>query len=383
MPDLEQQLQRFATAVLDDVEPVTVAEVAGMRRRRPGLVVVAVGVAAAVALVAAVLVVRRQDTEELNLVGPGSTTGWVGALAAVPDTPETRSSIIRLEDIGRARALTGRPVLGPEASDDQVAGEEFLLLGGNSTSFFLNSVPAELRAELGFDSREADQVLEWGNPPGRMTVLRGRFDRAAIATAVETDRYWSGLLEEREYGGVSFWSWGADYALNTVFSPIRGAGNSARLALVDDRVLWTAGDPELEATIDALYRRRPSLADDPDWRLAAEVADERSLVAGRFTGREVPHGLCMPAPCDPPPLPEAAAPIVSVSGWTTRAEGGNRFVVILVYPSEAEAEAAVDPVRRTMEEMREAFQTPPADPTFEVDGRVLVVDDSGMLLPPP
>lgn len=394
MPELEQQLQRLAAAVLDDVEPVTAEEAAGRGGRRSPhrLALVALGVAAAVALVAAVLAVR-DDTHTVDTVGPGGgrTISWADLLALVPDTPETRSSL-RIGDPARYLELAGRPPLGPAASDEDL-GELPL-----STPLFQHE-PADLRAELGFDARAVDQVVLAGRPPTRTEILRGRFDREAMAAAVAADPVWSPLLEERVYAGVEFWSWGADYELNAVFSPLRGPGESARLALVDDVAVWAGGDPELEAVLDAVAGRTGSLADDPDHVLAAEEADRRSMVEGEFwvradvlAQRAQGPGMtsCVPSPCppDPEPLPEEHVPLVQLSGSAVAPGGGDLPVAVLVYPDEEAATAATDPVRRALDARGEhmAGQDPDVpvdeDVAFEVVGRALVVVGSTHLFFP-
>lgn len=389
MPDLDQQLRRFAAALLDDVDPVTVEDVVGRgRRRRPGLVVVAVGVAAAVALVAAVIVVRRDDTQELNLVGPGGTRSWVALLAAVPDTPGARSSEVRVLDAERARLIAGRPPLGPDASDAAVAAELRILGTPGSYSEVLGNAPSDVRAEIGFDVREVDQAVGWGAPPGRVTVVRGRIDRDTVQSAVEADPYWSSMLEEREYEGVPFWSWGEDYGLNTVFSPLRGPGQSARLALVDELAVWTHGDPELEATLDTVAGRSPSLADDPDYRAAAELADRLALVSATIRPRSQLLGTQrLPEGSGPEEVPDSALPLVLLHGHTM-VDGTHMSFAALVYASQEDAEAALPHVERFEAEVRaenEASaaaggeEVTPVDPEFAVEGRVLVVTDGGYL----
>ncbi|HEX9995326.1 MAG TPA: hypothetical protein VGB14_20560 [Acidimicrobiales bacterium] len=393
MPDLDQQLRRFADAVLAGVEPVTVDEAAGRHaRRRPPLVLVAVGVAAAVALVAAVLVLRRDRGEELNLVGPGGATSWVALLERVPDTPNTRSGHISVTDPERGRLLAGRPPTGPDASDREVMAD-FEAATGSSTGFgdLLGHPPSEVRAEIGLDLREVDQGVVAGTPPHRFTVLRGRFDPAAVRTAVQTDPYWSSMVQAREHEGVPFWSWGEDYDLNAIFSPIRGPGNSARLALVDDLAVWTAGDPELVATLDAVAGRGPSLADDPAYRAAAEQADRHALVEATIFDATALHEMreqeALPGGDVPEPVPDRAVPLVLLHG-STRVAGANQYVTVLVYPTEDAAEAALPDVRRYEAEVRARGEAqamtggedvPQQDPVFTVDGRVLVVTDGAWL----
>lgn len=385
MPELEQQLQRLAAAVLDDVEPVTAGEVAGRAgRRSPNrLALVAIGVAAAVALVAAVLAVR-DDTHTVDTVGPGGgrTVSWADLLALVPDTPESRPSL-RITDLARYRELSGAEAGAGLSS----------LLGGD----LYGNPPAEIRAELGFDASAVDQFVQWGRPPEGVTVTRGRVDRAAVARAVAADPLWSPLLEERSYEGVDFWSWGADYELNAVFSPLRGPGQSARLALVGDLVLWTYGDPELEASIDAAAGRASTLADDDDLRLAAEHADAAAMVTGDVWTRDEllqAQESCVPAPCTGPSVPEEHLPVVLLSGLTV--EPGEvpdeprdeawRGVTVLVYEDEDAANAAVEPLQRFDAERRADMADdeprPPAGTTsLEVVGRV-VVAESSFLFPP-
>ena len=108
--------------------------------------------------------------------------------------------------------------------------------------------------------------------PATLDVIRGRFDPQATDKALESCSECETPSRE-EYGGVSYYSWGEDYAdnLQLRFAPpaFDEIGRGGRIAVLDEYVFRTLGASDMEALIDASLNEGASLADVEEFRLLA------------------------------------------------------------------------------------------------------------------
>lgn len=106
-----------------------------------------------------------------------------------------------------------------DVGDDSVSSEDRLarLKGadvdvrrGSPLSQLFEPVPAldEARAETGMTAFDLEREIALVNAPSSIVVAQTRVEPAAIDDAVRTDPMWSQDLEEVDYGGATYYSWG-------------------------------------------------------------------------------------------------------------------------------------------------------------------------------
>lgn len=271
--------------------------------------------------------------------GPGSTvvpgadaSSWVDLLERVPNLPANRGAPIEILDYARVRAQLDVEL--PPADAD--AAELGAYIAQTLQGPFASGDPAAVRDELGFDVGDFDQVVSLGLGPRDLVVLRGRFDAQGIADAVRTDPVWRSMLEERQYSGTLVYSWGEDNGTSDQASQARPAGESRRLALLDDTVVWARSDDAVVATLEAIDGGN-SLGRDPGIRELAATADELGVLAAQLFPDADTYRRLRPA------LLPGETPIpagVAVLTGTALSNVGLVQVNAVLYESEAEAEAA-------------------------------------------
>ena len=244
----------------------------------------------AATVVAAVLILLPRDGDTGN---PGH---FEGLLRAIPDTPETRQSIV-MSDIERLR--TDLQVLPPSDPGDGEQVEGYLrgLFGASEqtppplgwpefwprfwAAFYGIGLEYSSRvlhdfASFGMGIDLVDQTAEACSPPEVYYVARGRFDDISIAHLLEECRGCPSPPEIEDHRGITFFSWGNDYEIdlgNRLVAPFDQLGRGGRIAAVDSMVFrsnWTAG---MRRMIDVSQGQRSSLADNEDFRLAAAALD--------------------------------------------------------------------------------------------------------------
>ena len=210
-------------------------------------------------------------------------------LAAIPDTPEARASVY-ISDYALVRQMYGDviPLPGPGDDEDAVAylndwlppfvwseDEEhlrgFVSLGVQSFFGPFNHRRINLQY-FAFDVRNMDQGIVAAPGPAPLEVVRGRFDPQAADKALESCSECPAPSRE-EHGGVTYYSWGEDYAGDTdmKFAPpaFDTLGRGGRIGVLDEYVFRTLGTSEMKALIDANLNEVPSLADVEEFRLRA------------------------------------------------------------------------------------------------------------------
>ena len=234
--------------------------------------------------------------------GPGDLSdldpaSWVRRLATVPDTPETRFNPITILDVGRVRETYDIVLPAATAGDAEVVEYQGALTAsagllpiGPMAAFGRLVTPTEMRLEVGFDQRAWDRLIAAGQGDREHLAIAGRFDAGAIATAVQNDPVWNDLLQPIEHAGITIYEWGADGGLDLErTTPVRSIGAFQRLALVEGFVLWMRFTDAVQDGIDSILGRRRTLADVPELRRLAEIADEDALISALMTMRLTPY----------------------------------------------------------------------------------------------
>ena len=319
---------------------------------------------------------------------PASTdTAYEGLLRTIPDTPELRRQVY-INDYALVRQMFDIPLPGP--GDDEDALAEFYerrpptgfegeaddppVRGFGAISFFgpfnqYRNITAENLQHLAFDVRSMDQSIVALALPATLDVVRGRFDPQATDKALESCSECEPHSRE-EYGGVSYYSWGEDYAADPQlrFAPpaFDEIGRGGRIAVLDEYVFRTLGTSNMEALIDAGLNEGASLADVEEFRLLAggmsrlgaytmllsddvEVWDADGyyvpLLQDDATGKDVVQAQRE--------LSERGPWIRPYEAFATRAgkdENGRYMALVLVHADDASAEENVGLMRRFIEE---------------------------------
>jgi len=197
-----------------------------------------------------------------------------------------------------------------------------------------------------------DRVLEWGIPPEDFFILEGEFDMERIKKALETRGYDAievndMLILSRRCGFSTawpyvdpFWRFGFDTFV-IPFPKLKVIANTGNLSSATEFV-------------HTCRKKQPTLMDDPDYRLLAEiVAEKRDLIAAvffsptvlRYPGGHMESILQQYAKFDP-----AELPVFSLAVLAERQDGSERVIVIAVaYPNTEVAENACHIIVRRLE----------------------------------
>lgn len=212
---------------------------------------------------------------------------------AARDDDERYGIIVDFADLELELEHTGvvRPKSLDEDDPDRGSFLRALLPISAAGSTVIQFALAEGWRELhGFDIRDIDQIIQYGQPPDRVTILQGRFDLDEIRAALTDQGY-----ESLDVHGVEVMNGGEDYDLNLEPETISQfwVGQAQNVALIDDETLVFAAATGL---VEAVVRVRSG--DDEsllaDHRLtalfpgaagpltSAIVMDGRGLSAERF-----------------------------------------------------------------------------------------------------
>jgi hypothetical protein len=208
-------------------------------------------------------------------------------LGAIPDTPDTRVYVL-LNDYAEAAAQGKLVRPSNRSSDTEAAGylADLILENRRGLSVFpdfwgpnVSRVEA-WRSELGFSILDADRDVFAGAPEHRFRIVFGRIEPDEVERAVRSDSNYSDLLETAEHGSSAYFTWGpqadADLSRRSAARPV---GRGGQLAVVEDRIIWTLAETEMEAALDTRGGTLPSLAEFEDFRLAASSLE----AAGAYT----------------------------------------------------------------------------------------------------
>jgi len=201
---------------------------------------------------------------------------------------------------------------------------------------------------------DVDRVLEWGIPPEEFFILEGTFDMERIKKALETHGF--DTIEVNETLILSrCCNKGFNTAWESVYPFWRFGADSFVIPFPELKVIANTGTLDSATEFVHTYRnRQPTLMDDPDYRLLAEiVAEKRDLIAAvflsptvlRYPGSHMEGILQQYAKFDP-----AELPVFSLAVLAERQDGSERVIVIaLAYPDAEVAENACRIVVRRFE----------------------------------
>lgn len=291
---------------------------------------------------------------------------WVRLLATVPDIPETRFNPITILDIARTREVHEIALPPAGAGDQAVIDYQEQLVAGNGllpigpmAAFGRRVTPTEMRLEVGFDLSAWDRIIDAGSADREHLAVQGRFDRTRIDTAVANDPVWNDLLRTIDHRDVAVYEWGSDGGLDLDrTTPVRSIGAFQRLALVDEYVLWMRFTDAVQEGIDAIQGRRRTLADVPELRRLAEIADGDQLLSSLMTMRLTPYVGYADNGRNENILLDQPLAVMYADG---RDETGNHISLTLLYASPEEAEANL---ARFEERIADAAATTVIDEAF-------------------
>ena len=236
---------------------------------------------------------------------PAELSFFGNLLAGIPDTPDTRQSVM-INDYAAVRELLGLSPAGPDeeypvliqyAIDSVVRdGQEpdpTKIKVYTAEAPFITGMSRDVfdhprREFLAFDGRNVDQSVEAGVIPSILEVAFGRFDPAATAQALDACSKCP-PPDIVTHNGVSFYSWGGDHQGN-----LRGRngppafdhlGRGGRIAVASEYVYRTVETPGMKALIDARAGDGRSLADADEFRLLGQAMSSLDTYAAFFTDR--------------------------------------------------------------------------------------------------
>lgn len=298
---------------------------------------------------------------------------FAAMLQLIPDTPETRQQAA-ISDYARARQVFNVPAPADPANPEQKQA----YLAALSTAarglypVFLSGLGTQagegttLEQYLGY--RRVDQGVAAGQPPRLYEAVRGQFDPQQAARQIDA---WQQQKQDPDkgcpdcppmqtgsYNGVPYYSWGDDFATGLRFRLAPPAfdelGRGGRIAITPQlvlRALWTDGLKQMIAASQG----GPSLAANPDERLAADSLERLGTFGGLFTDRTqgpdraaeslAASGLTpdvrakITAAWNPPAGTPVLEPYTLVAAGVGQGEDGQPFTgIVLIHASEQAAQ---------------------------------------------
>lgn len=202
-------------------------------------------------------------------------------ISLLPTLPEEQSTIF-ISDYARISELNETERPASDATNDEA--ETYLSsifsppsdeeAGAVAGDWFTGADVDAFRDELGFSVLDVDLLVETGPGPGFMRLVQGRFDEQQVSEAAAADPAWSELLEEVEYEGETYLSWGGDSEQDSgEATAARPLGIGGRLWVQENLGVWTHETSAMESAIAAATANGTKLADDPSVLEVAETLD--------------------------------------------------------------------------------------------------------------
>ena len=327
-------------------------------------------------------------------------------LAGIPDTPDTRQSVM-INDYAAVRELLGFSPAAPEdeypvliqyaidnVSRDDQEPDPTKFKVYNAEAPFITGMGHDIfdhprREFLAFDGRNVDQSVEAGVVPFKLEVDHGRFDPAATAQALQ-DCAECPPPDIVTHNDVTFYSWGEDGQ-----GDLRGRneppafdhlGRGGRIAVSDDQVFRTVETPGMKALIDSRAGDELSLADVQEFRLLAQAISDLEVYAAFFSSQT--------QKVDPDPESDAARgfvpafqegliaeiggsslllPYLAFSTGPGRDDDGSYLALVLVHSNEESAAENKQRLERRISENPDlkTWMEGIEESNISVDGRVL------------
>jgi hypothetical protein len=246
-----------------------------------------------------------------------------------------------------------------------------------------HALATEWREATGYDFWQIEQTITAGSTPQTWTRLEGRFDRAAIGTALGGAGH-----QPRSYGGATILARGEDGEVVELPRPLTRL-TFARLnrAVLDDGALSASPYTALiEAGIDAAAGRGATFAADPDYAALAgvlgPVVGASLLPAASFlSGGANPRATPRAATATPG---RATLPPYRLVGLGLQDDGTTHtMVVALLYSDPAAARFAAPLLReRAANYLLQATRQPLAERAIAGETSVVAVGDRATVVLP-
>jgi hypothetical protein len=203
-------------------------------------------------------------------------------LALVPDTTQTRTGVPVVSYVDYRAIEAARGIQTPTAEDFQnqtdLAGLWLAaangIAAGPEMNYFLQQLGG-MQEQVGFTWFDVNQAVAFGNPPSQGTIMAGSFDASKIAVAFQSRGY-----TQTDVNGIPVWcsadgcDAGAKVNLDkrNPANPFGGAlGREEPLAVLPGAVVGSGDYQVVQDAVAAYQKQHFSLADDPDFRAAAEA----------------------------------------------------------------------------------------------------------------
>ncbi|MGI9657722.1 MAG: hypothetical protein ACR2OD_02345 [Gaiellaceae bacterium] len=318
----------------------------------------------------------------LSACGGGGSSGsgdggrFSTLLAAVPDSATARGEVI-VTDWAAAREAAG--VSTPSLDDEDALGTYLRALSGLDSpvsifsEFIRNPQFEDFQTEMGFSILDLDAELTAGSAPETFQLLEGDLDFGRLESAAQDDEIWSSQLTVPEYAGVDYLAWGEDFEVDLANrSAARQLGESLRIGLVDDRLVWVKSTGLMESAIDVAAGEASSLADVDVLAGLAGVLDDAGAYTGFLSADSALFAL--PAPdiaesLDPSVLELSGlgAAYVGLATGATVVDGAPGLILAIAHADSTTATANASRLETTLREGRSAETGQPWSDLIQIE----------------
>jgi hypothetical protein len=220
------------------------------------------------------------------------------------------------------------------------------------------NIASEVPAAVGFDLFAIERAVQYGNPPASVVILEGDFDEQAVIDAHESRNYTTSDLNDLTLlCGESGCDSGMEMNLDTVdpANPFGGDLGRSQPVIVGESLIASSPDAEaLQAAADTIAEASDSLADNPDYRAAAEAITQGGTLIQSYFVNPADIGTMEQIFANPRLSPEQVGHIREMLGEDfvpvppyslialadTATEDQQQAIVALVYRDETAAEEA-------------------------------------------